>query len=95
MKVLTRLWIACKLKRGTYKRLASLDLDEGIIIEGQSQTPKIFINRNASGNFVVQFVDNMNSLNNSTHNIKYLYSPAEVLKFVKSTFDKNFSICLY
>jgi hypothetical protein len=78
-------------ERDLPKRLASLDLDEGIRIEGQSQTPKIFINRNASGNFVVQFVDNMNSLNN----IKYLYSPAEVLKFVKSTFDKNFSICLY
>ncbi|MGC2668607.1 MAG: hypothetical protein WA220_05430 [Candidatus Nitrosopolaris sp.] len=82
-------------ERDLPKRLASLDLDEGIRIEGQSQTTKIFINRNASGNFVVQFVDNMNSLNNSTHNIKYLYSPAEVLKFVKSTFDKNFSISLY
>jgi hypothetical protein len=78
-------------ERDLLKRLASLDLDEGIRIEGQSQTPKIFINRNASGNFVVQFVDSMNSLNN----IKYLYSPAEVMKFVKSTFDKNFSICLY
>ena len=51
-------------ERDLPKRLASLDLDEGIRIEGQSQTAKIFINRNASGNFVVQFVDNMNSLNN-------------------------------
>ena len=82
-------------ERDLLKRFASLDLDEGIRIEGQSQVPKIFINRNASGNFVVQFVDNMDSLNISTNNIKYFYSTAEVLKFVKSTFDKNFSICLY
>ena len=82
-------------ERDLLKRLASLDLDEGIRIEGQSQAPRFFVNRNASGNFVVQFVDNMDSLNNSSHNIQYFYSTADVLKFVKSTFDKNFSICIY
>ncbi|MGC1929595.1 MAG: hypothetical protein WA667_11515 [Candidatus Nitrosopolaris sp.] len=77
------------------KKLISLDLDEGIRIEGRSQT-KIFINRNACDNFVVQFVDNTDTPNSSSnHNIKYFYSAAEVFKFVKSTFDKHFSIWLY
>jgi len=38
------------------KQLISLDLDEGIRIEQKSQGKKLFINRNACGNFVVQFV---------------------------------------
>ena len=77
------------------KKLISLDLDEGIRIEGRSQAKKIFINRNACDNFVVQLVDNSDTPTNSNHNIKYFYCPAEVLKFVKSTFDKSFSIWKY
>lgn len=77
------------------KKLISLDLDEGIRIEARSQAKKIFINRNACDNFVVQLVDNMDTPESSNHNIKYLYSANDVLKFVKSTFDKNFSIWQY
>lgn len=77
------------------KKLISLDLDEGIRIEGGSRAKKIFINRNVCDNFVVQLVDNVDTPTNSNHNIKYFYSAAEVYKFVKSTFDKNFSIWQY
>lgn len=77
------------------KKLISLDLDEGIRIEGGSRAKKIFINRNVCDNFVVQLVDNGDTPTSSSHNIKYFYSAAEVYKFVKSTFDKNFSIWQY
>jgi hypothetical protein len=74
------------------EKLRLLDLDEGIRIE--AQTKKIFINKNACENYVVQVVDNVDT-SNSNHNIKYFYSAAEVYKFVKSTFDRNFSIWQY
>ena len=74
------------------KQLISLDLDEGIRIEQKSQGKKLFINRNACGYFVVQFIDNQNS---EINNIQYFTSDAEVLKFVKTKFDKNFSASLY
>jgi hypothetical protein len=77
------------------EKLKFLDLDEGIRIEGASQAKKIFINKNACENYVVQVVDNLDAASNSKHNIKYFYSAAEVYKFVKSTFDRNFSIWQY
>jgi hypothetical protein len=77
------------------EKLKFLDLDEGIRIEGASQAKKIFINKNACENYVVQIVDNLGTASNSNHNIKYFYSAAEVYKFVKSTFDRNFSIWQY
>jgi hypothetical protein len=75
------------------EKLKFLDLDEGIRIEGASQ--KIFINKNACENYVVQVVDNLDTTSNSNHNVKYFYSAAEVYKFVKSIFDRNFSIWQY
>jgi hypothetical protein len=77
------------------EKLKFLDLDEGIRIEGASQAKKIFVNKNACENYVVQVVDNLDTASNSKHNIKYFYSAAEVYKFVKSTFDRNFSIWQY
>jgi hypothetical protein len=77
------------------KELISLDLDEGIRIEHQFQRKKIFINRNACGNFVAQFVDNTKNENSEIDDIEYFFSDAEVLEFVKSRFNKNFSISLY
>jgi hypothetical protein len=75
------------------EKIKLLDLDEGIRIEGASQAKKIFINKNACENYVVQVVDNVDT--SCTHNIKYFNSAAEVYKFVKSTFDRNFSIWQY
>ena len=75
-------------------KLILLDLDEGIRIEGPSQEKKIFINRNACDNYVLQVVDN-NNTKNSIDNIKYFHSPYDVFKFIKDTLDKNFSIWIY
>ncbi len=77
------------------EKLKFLELDEGIRIEGATQAKKIFINKNACENYVVQVVDNADTTSNSNHNIKYFYSAAEVYKFVKSIFDRNFSIWQY
>jgi len=78
------------------KKLISLDLDEGIRIEQSSQRAKLFINRNACGNFVAQFVDEEEKNPNSEINdILYFSSDVEVLEFVKSRFNNNFSISLY
>jgi hypothetical protein len=78
------------------KKLISLDLDEGIRIEQSSQRAKLFINRNACGNFVAQFVDEEEKNPNSEINdILYFSSDVEVLEFVKSRFNNNYSISLY
>lgn len=77
------------------KKLISLDLDEGIRIEQPYQRAKLFINRNACGNFVAQFVDEEKNQNREIDDILYFSSDAEVLEFVKSRFNKNFSISLY
>jgi len=77
------------------EKLISLDLDEGIRIEQQYPCKKLFINRNACGNFVTQFVDKEKNENSEINNIQYFSSDGEVLEFVKSRFNKNFSISLY
>ena len=77
------------------EKLISLDLDEGIRIEQQYPSKKLFINRNACGNFVTQFVDKEKNENSEINNIQYFPSAGEVLEFVKSRFNKNFSISLY
>ena len=77
------------------KKLVSLDLDEGIRIEQQSRRKKLFINRNACGNFVLEFVSEEKNQNSEINNIEYFSSEAEVLEFVKSKFNKNFSISIY
>jgi hypothetical protein len=77
------------------KKLISLDLDEGIRIEQQSRRKKLFINRNACGNFVTQFIDNTKDQSSEINDIQYFSSEAEVLEFIKSRFNKNFSISIY
>ncbi|HET7147612.1 MAG TPA: hypothetical protein VFI73_03850 [Candidatus Nitrosopolaris sp.] len=77
------------------KKLVSLDLDEGIRIEHQSRSKKLFINRNACGNFVGQFIDKEKNQDSEINNIQYFSSDVEVLEYVKSRFNKNFSISLY
>jgi hypothetical protein len=77
------------------EKLISLDLDEGIRIEQQYPRKKLFINRNVCGNFVTQFVDKEKNENSEINNIQYFSSDGEVLEFVKSRFNKNFSISLY
>jgi hypothetical protein len=78
------------------KKLMSLDLDEGIRIEQQTRCKKLFINRNVCGNFVLEFVtETKKHQNPEFDNIQYFSSEAEVLHFIKSRFNKNFSVSIY
>jgi len=78
------------------KKLIYLDLDEGIRIEHQARCKKLFINRNVCGNFVLEFVtETKKNQNSEIHNIQYLSSEGEVLDFIKSRFNENFSVSTY
>ena len=58
-------------------RLAALDIDEGIRIEGAGGS-KMFVNRNASGILVVQL----------GNDFQYLGSARQVTSLIKSRFRK-------
>ncbi len=60
-------------------RLAALDADEGIRVEHDGS--KVFINRNSSGIFVVQFGD--------SSDFRYLQSARQVTSLINSTFGKK------
>ncbi len=77
------------------RKLVSLDLDEGIRIEHPDQHKKLFINRNACGNYVVQSVNKDDDRGNEINEIQYFSSNSDVVDFVRSIFSKNFSISLY
>ena len=64
-------------------RLPTLDIDEGIRIENAGN--KMFVNRNASGVFVVQY-DN---------EFLYLQTARQVLSAVKSRFPKKCTVWAY
>ncbi|MEO9364461.1 MAG: hypothetical protein ABI348_11225 [Nitrososphaera sp.] len=63
---------------GLEKVLSSLDLDEGVRIESAGKK-KMFVNRSASGAFVVQVGDDF----------YYLDSASQVAKLVEKIFGKN------
>jgi hypothetical protein len=80
------------------KKLQTLDIDEGLRIEESSiQGRKIFINKNASGIFVVQVaVNNQNSSAIYDNNdIKYFDSVEQVIDLVNSQFDSCFTVIEY
>ena len=64
-------------------RLATLDVDEGIRIENAGR--KMFVNKNASGVFVVQ----------SGSNFQYLDSARQVRIAIKSMFRGKYSVWAY
>lgn len=64
-------------------KLAALDIDEGIRIENAGI--KMFINKNASGIFVVQFGDDF----------QYLDSGKRVINLIKSKFGIIYKIWAY
>jgi hypothetical protein len=66
-------------------KLAILDIDEGIRIEYAGS--KIFINRNASGIFVVQFGD--------SDDFRYLESANKVVRLVRSRFGNKGVVWIY
>ena len=64
-------------------KLAALDIDEGIRIEKAGI--KMFVNKNASGIFVVQFGDDF----------QYLDSGKRVINLIKSRFGIIYKIWAY
>jgi hypothetical protein len=80
------------------KKLQTLDIDEGVRIEESSiQAKKIFVNKNASGIFVVQLAVNnqKSSAIYDNNDIKYFDSPEQVIEFVNSQFDSRFTVIEY
>ncbi|HZA07474.1 MAG TPA: hypothetical protein VE619_07205 [Nitrososphaeraceae archaeon] len=72
-------------------KLLTLDIDEGIRIESSNQEKKIFINKTASGIFVVELITR-NAVNGD---IRYFDFVKDVVKFVKSSFNKHFLVSYY
>jgi hypothetical protein len=79
------------------KKLQTLDIDEGVRIEESSiRGKKIFVNKNASGIFVVQLVANSQKSSTYDNNdIKYFDSAEQVIEFVNSQFDSRFTVIEY
>src|SRR5215212_2689369 len=83
---------------GLAKKLQTLDIDEGVRIEESSiQAKKIFVNKNASGIFVVQLAVNnqKSSAIYDNNDIKYFDSADQVIEFVNSQFDSRFTVIEY
>lgn len=75
--------VGTRLKHGELVRmLSSLDVDEGVRIEGKGG--KMFVNKSASGTFVVQVGQEFH----------YLDSAAQVVKLANKTFGK-YSVWAY
>ncbi len=64
-------------------RLAALDIDEGIRIENAGH--KMFVNKNASGVFVVQYGSDF----------QYLESARQVVSAIKSRFGSKYTVWMY
>jgi hypothetical protein len=78
------------------KKLLALDIDEGIRIEESSiQGKKMFVNKNASGIFVVQLVIKNKSCDYDSKDVIYFDSAEEVVKFINLTFQSRYSIMEY
>ena len=80
------------------KKLQTLDIDEGIRIQGSAiQGKKIFVNKNASGIFVVQVAVNnqKSSAIYDNNDIKYFDSAEQVIELVNSQFDSIFTVIEY
>jgi hypothetical protein len=76
------------------KKLLTLDIDEGVRIESPIQGKKMFVNKNASGIFVVQLVIKNKSCDYDK-DVRYFDSAEQVLEFVNLTFQMPYSIVEY
>ena len=76
--------VGAKIRRGSLERvLSSLDLDEGVRIESTGK--KMFVNKSASGVFVVQV----------GNEFYYLDSTSQVAKLVDRVFGKKYEAYAY
>jgi hypothetical protein len=81
--------------RNLKSKLLSLDIDEGLRIESAVQGIRLFINKSASGTFVLQFCNNKDDKENRNNNFVYFDSAEEVIKLIKIKFGRNFSVWSY
>jgi hypothetical protein len=83
-------------KRNLTNKLLSLDIDEGLRIESSVYGIRLFINKSASGTFVLQFCNNnKDDKENRNNNFVYFDSAEEVIKLIKIKFGRNFSVWSY
>ncbi len=83
------------MTRNLTSKLLSLDIDEGLRIESSVSGIRLFINKSASGTFVLQLCNNNNDKENRNNNFVYFDSAKEVIKFIKMKFGRNFSAWSY
>ncbi len=81
--------------RNLTSKLLSLDIDEGLRIESAVQGIRLFINKSASGTFVLQLCNNKDDKENRNNNFVYFDSAEEVIKLIKMKFGRNFSVWSY
>lgn len=81
--------------RDLIRKLLSLDIDEGLRIENKTQDIRLFINKSASGIFVLQLCNYKDDKEISNNNFFYFDSGEEVIKLIKNKFKRNFSIWSY
>ena len=81
--------------RDLLHKLSSLDIDEGLRIQNSKKRVRVFINKNASGTFVLQFCNNNDDKENRNNSFMYLDTPDETIKLIKSRLGKDFSVWSY
>lgn len=76
--------------------LKSLEVDEGIRVEGLDAGLKMFVSKSHSGLFAIELADRLarNGVSNGS-NIQYLNSVNDVLLHIRSNFKKEPSYYLY
>lgn len=76
--------------------LKSLEVDEGIRVEGPDAGLKMFVSKSHSGLFAIELVDKLarNGVSNES-NIQYLNSVNDVLLHIRSNFKKKPSYYVY
>lgn len=81
--------------RDLRRKLLSLDIDEGLRIENRTHDIRLFVNKSASGIFILQLCKHKDSKEKSNNNFFYFDSGEKVIKFIKNKFERNFSIWSY
>ena len=76
--------------------LKSLEVDEGIRVEGPDAGLRMFVSKSHSGLFAIELVDKLarNGVSNES-NIQYLNSVNDVLLHIRSNFKKEPSYYVY
>jgi hypothetical protein len=82
-------------KRDLPRKLLSLDIDEGLRIESPNQHLRLFINKTASGTFVLQLCKDKDDKANRNSNFVYFDSAKEIIKFINTKFGRRFSVWSY